>query len=202
MVGDQNKELEKRQQIFRAAEPIFIRFGYHKTTVEEVCRATRISKRTFYGLFTDKFDLLMQMHAQLAQDLTDLFNERVQDETSAAAGIRLYLDLFFQITEERPLFRVLLEEGDLMKRMIEVGSTDEQFSSVIYLLSDVIQKGITNGEFRPMDPMTITWVIQSMLDSIHLFLMDNAAATQMLDLTLFVEETKTFIVNGLLVNRA
>jgi AcrR family transcriptional regulator len=202
MAPDIRSDLEKREQIFHVAEPIFIRFGYRKTTVEEICRSCRISKKTFYELFNDKFDLLMQMHAHLAQDLTDRVRASIPINSSAADGIRCYLDLFFEVTEERPLFRVLLEEGDLMKQMTEVAPTDEAFSSVLVLMTEIIEGGIASGEFRAMDANTITWVIQSMLDTIHLFLMDNAAASQVLDLQLFVEETKTFIVNGLLANRA
>ncbi|GBE30602.1 bacterial regulatory proteins, tetR family [bacterium BMS3Bbin04] len=201
MAGDVKTELERRQQIFAAAEPIFIRFGYRKTTVEEICKATRISKRTFYNLFTDKFDLLMRMHAQLAQDLTDRVRASIPDNASGAVGIYTYLDLFFEVTEERPLFRVLLEEGDLMKQMTEIAPTDEQFSSVLVLLTEIVQSGIDSGEFRQMDAWTVTWVIQTMLDSIHVFMMGNPAASQAIDIDQFIEEMKMFIVNGLLAKQ-
>ncbi len=201
MAPDSITDQDKRELIFQTAEPIFIRFGYRKTTVEEICRAARISKRTFYQLFTDKFDLLMQMHANLALEFTNRGRASIPDEASAADGIRIYLDLFFQVTEERPLFRVLLEEGDLMKQMTEIAPTDEDFSSVIVLLTEIVQRGIDRGEFRLMNAEMVTWVIQSMLDTIHLFVLGSTAASQMLDVEQFLAETKAFIINGLLANR-
>jgi len=43
----------KRGRFFSTAEPLFERFGYRKTTIEDVCRAAGMSKRTFYELFKD-----------------------------------------------------------------------------------------------------------------------------------------------------
>ena len=45
---------QKQDRFYEAATPLFDRFGYRKTTVEEICRAAGMSKRTFYDLFDDK----------------------------------------------------------------------------------------------------------------------------------------------------
>ena len=47
---------QKHTRLFEAAEPLFVRYGYRKTTVEEICRSAGVSKRTFYDLFRDKAD--------------------------------------------------------------------------------------------------------------------------------------------------
>ena len=60
----------RRRRFFVAAEPLFERFGYRKTTVEDVCHAAGTSKRTFYELFSDKKDLLLQLAECVFNDLT------------------------------------------------------------------------------------------------------------------------------------
>ena len=67
-----DKELTpSHRRFFETAEPLFERFGYKKTTVEDVCRAAAMSKRTFYDLFKDKQDLLMQLTEAVIEDATN-----------------------------------------------------------------------------------------------------------------------------------
>ncbi|MBS1261713.1 MAG: hypothetical protein MAG453_01043 [Calditrichaeota bacterium] len=190
--------VEKRRQVFAAAEPLFERYGYRKTTVEDVCCHARMSKRTFYELFADKFDLLTQLLAQLSEDLVTAFRREISPDTDPVVQLRLYFRHFFAHTELRPVFRILLEEGDLMKRVTRAAPGNLQFGSVLRLLAEIIERGVRAGRFRPVDTDTVTWIIQALLDSIHLFPLNSAAAGGALPPQRLIDETTEFIVHGLL----
>ncbi|MCB2211815.1 TetR/AcrR family transcriptional regulator [bacterium] len=199
--GDQAKadpERSKRRQIFTAAEPLFVRFGFKKTTIEEVCRAAKMSKRTFYELFNDKLDLLVQMHSALAQDLTDEVLATLPEGASATGKVRHYLSTYFNVVQAHPLFQVLLEDAELMRTMTHIAPTNTELYSVINLLSSFLQEGVERGEFRQLDPEMATWIIQTLLDTVHIFLMNPDAVAIQMDVDTLIHETTEFIIHGLL----
>ncbi len=191
-------ERAKRRQLFTAAEPLFVRFGFKKTTIEEVCKAAKMSKRTFYELFNDKLDLLVQMHSALAQDLTDQVMATLPEGASATGKVRHYLTTYFAVVQEHPLFQVLLEDAELMRTMTHIAPTNTELYSVINLLSSFLREGVESGEFRKLDPEMATWIIQTLLDTVHIFLMNPDAVAIQMDVESLVHETTEFIVHGLL----
>jgi AcrR family transcriptional regulator len=48
----------KREQLLRAAERLFSRFGSRRVSVEEICREAGVSKMTFYKYFPNKVELI------------------------------------------------------------------------------------------------------------------------------------------------
>ena len=52
---------ERRDGILAAAKALFTRFGYRKTSMDEVARAARVTKPTVYAYFPSKEDLLTEV---------------------------------------------------------------------------------------------------------------------------------------------
>jgi AcrR family transcriptional regulator len=48
----------KLQQIYTTAKAMFMRYGFKRVSIEEICREANLSKMTFYKFFSNKFDLL------------------------------------------------------------------------------------------------------------------------------------------------
>lgn len=49
---------QKLQQIYSIAKTMFMRHGFKRVSIEEICREASVSKMTFYKFFANKFDLL------------------------------------------------------------------------------------------------------------------------------------------------
>jgi len=58
MTGHERRKLRKREQILRAAEHLFKKQGFRKTTVDDVAIEAGVSKVTVYNHFTDKQHLI------------------------------------------------------------------------------------------------------------------------------------------------
>ena len=190
-------ERKKRRRVFAAAEPLFVRYGFKKTTIEEVCKAAAMSKRTFYALFNDKLDLIVQMHSSLAQDLTDEVLATLPEGISATDKVRHYLQTYFRVVQAHPLFQVLLEDAELMRTMTHIAPTNRELYSVITLLAGFLRDGVERDEFRPMEPEMVTWIIQTLLDTVHIFLMNPDAVAIRMDVDTLIHETTEFIVHGI-----
>lgn len=66
------KEREKRarqQDILTAARELFLRQGYHETTLEEIARHAEFGKGTIYNYFASKEDLFLAIFDQLISEL-------------------------------------------------------------------------------------------------------------------------------------
>ena len=164
-----DRDREKRLQIYRAAEPLLERFGYRKTTVEEICRDAGMSKRTFYELFADKADLALQLLIHVAADIVGFYRESVRPDMGSFAKLDLFLAAYTRMAREHAIFDVLLRDADLM-RSFGAHAHDPAFLEMVVLLQDVVGEGIARGEFRAMDPEAATLMVYSLLDSMHFLL--------------------------------
>jgi AcrR family transcriptional regulator len=52
------RRTNKKEQIVKAAESLFTRYGSKRVTVEEICRQALVSKMTFYKYFANKVALV------------------------------------------------------------------------------------------------------------------------------------------------
>ncbi len=68
MTGYERRKQQKKDQILRAAEELFKRQGFRKTTVDDVARLARVSKVTVYNHFTDKQGLIEEALRKLTRD--------------------------------------------------------------------------------------------------------------------------------------
>ena len=51
------KDLEKRARILQAAKSIFLKMGYHATSMDQIAKEAAVTKLTVYNHFHDKANL-------------------------------------------------------------------------------------------------------------------------------------------------
>jgi len=186
----------KRAQLYRAAEPLFARFGYRKTTVEEICRAAGMSKRTFYDLFPNKAVLVLRMLIHLSETMIDRWRRETADLRSTAERIDRVIDLYLLCSRSHPVFRLLFEEPEILSRFPEISSALRQ-SPLMTLVRATIEEGIESGEFRSLDPETGTWIFYSILDSMFFLVPAMTGRTDALQDDELIDEVRAFIRGAL-----
>lgn len=72
----QREKEERYQTILKAAETLFVREGYHQTSINKIADMAEVSVGTVYFYFKNKEDLLIQ----LLEGIGYLFRSRVGDE--------------------------------------------------------------------------------------------------------------------------
>jgi AcrR family transcriptional regulator len=186
----------KRRRFFEAAEPLFQRFGFRKTTVEEVCRAAGVSKRTFYDLFKDKEDLLMQLVEAVCNGMAVAWEATLSAGMSPLDRLHGFLDFYARMVREHPFLAVLVEDLELMRSFGE--KTEEiRVSQMGGTLDGILRDGVAAGQFRPLDPRAALWVVFGLLDTVYLLMPKVMNAPGPLEDPALAEETKQFIVRGL-----
>ena len=72
----QREREERYQTILKAAETLFVREGYHQTSINKIADMAEVSVGTVYFYFKNKEDLL----AQILDGISYLFRSRIGDE--------------------------------------------------------------------------------------------------------------------------
>jgi len=188
---------ERRAQLFRAAGPIFDRFGYRKTTIEEICREAGMSKRTFYEEFRDKSEFFGNMVLFVAMEWTREWYEATETVPSAASRIEALIDMYIATCHASPLFQVIFENDESLAAVSDAfdGPNTRPLHAA---LVPTLEMGMANGEFRQIDVDKTPLIISTMLDSMFCILPQLFRKFPLEQDERFLAELKTFIIHGLL----
>ena len=102
-----------RQALLDAARSIFARYGYNKTTVDEIAKAARKGKSTFYYYFKSKEEIFRDVIDKEAQIFRMKLIESISTSTDPVKKIKNYivtrLDNFGNLVN---FYSVLKNEGN------------------------------------------------------------------------------------------
>lgn len=79
----ERKRRETRERIAEAAKKLFLKNGFDGTTIEDITEAADVSKRTFFGYFPSKEDLIFAWQDTFGDDLAGAILARESDEPLA-----------------------------------------------------------------------------------------------------------------------
>jgi AcrR family transcriptional regulator len=187
---------ETRQRLFSAAEPVFARFGFRKTSVEDICRAAGGSKRTFYSHFADKRDFFSALLSRIVDGMSDGWEAGGRRDQEPARRLRTFLDRYAQMVREHPVLRLPGEESELMRLMGEHLVT-RRLGRVDGPLERVLQAGVARGSFRKQDTRVATWLVLTLLESVYLLVPTLTGTAGALGDPGLARETNRFILHGL-----
>jgi AcrR family transcriptional regulator len=196
--GSSDARIEaKRRQFYAVAEPLFERFGYRKTTVEDVCKAAGASKRTFYELFVDKADLASRLVLDAGLAIVANWRARVTPRMSAVDKFDRFIDEYVRLGKEHRIFGLMMTDPDLLRAFGHL-TQERQFELLIDVLKSILVEGMESGEFRRLEPDAVTWIIYSLLDTMYYLLPTMEARPGPLEDPKLAGEIRAFLIHGLL----
>jgi AcrR family transcriptional regulator len=197
--GDEQSQKEnlKRAKFFGAARPLFLRYGFRKTTVEDICHRAGASKRTFYELFRDKLDLLMQLCLHLAEIIAVRWKERLTGNENAGHQLEVFLEEYVRISREQEIFKIMITEPSVFTKGMS-DTSRAQLKPLVELLQGILERGMKTGEFRRMNTGYVTWIVFTLLDSVHFILPEFSGVTGPLEDEAFAVEVREFLIRSVL----
>lgn len=161
-------ETERRAQILRAARAIFIEQGYLAARVEDVARRANLSKGAVYFYFPSKraiFDALVEEEHAIT---IGFLNQAEQDPRPAAVKLvelgRQYLDYFAGL-KTPPRFFLLMSEMAIRDEEIR-GKVNAIHNRFVERIAAVVQQGVEEGAFAPLDPLAVGLVLKALIDGL------------------------------------
>jgi len=194
----------RRSTILKAARKLFLERGFKAVTVDSIAEKAEVSKGSIYLCFESKEEIYTQI---LIADNISL-NERIQNfsliEASASQLLlefaRIYVDFFLS---DKELFRILMtfmmQTGQMHLTQQQSDELIRSTNENIKVISEIIQKGVDSGEFRPLDNiLQMQNAIWGMLNGvISLFLFTGNPIKRMERIHSTVQESMNVFIRGL-----
>lgn len=163
-ISEEEKQ-KRRRMILEAAKKRFQRFGYVKTTMEEIAGDAGISKGTAYLYFQNKEDLFYELLEKEARDMERFLYHRVKDEESVVKQLEMIFTGALEYLEDHPfLDSMLRRDVDLVTPRIlkHIFSVEDRYVSVI---EDYLRRGMAKGEIEPLNPYIAAYILYRIFES-------------------------------------
>ncbi len=164
---------ERRRQILDAALTIFSCKGFHATNVSDVAAQAGVSQGTIYWYFDSKEELftaaMLSVFADFGQEtLASLeacetaaeklraLGRRMEDFVGRVEGIFIMFLGYWASSPSR-------EEAGRYWVDVLVEYKD--------IIVDIIEEGVRNGEFRPVDAEALVWALMAAYDGLAAYMM-------------------------------
>lgn len=153
-------------ELLAAALDLFVEKGYAATRVEEVASHAGVSKGTLFLYFSSKEELFK---AVVREHISGRFAQWSEDiehfEGSSQEMLRHCLDSWWQhigATKASGIAKLMMSEA---RNFPELGTfyQHEVIEPGNALIARILQRGVTRGEFRPMDLKYGVYMVQAPL---------------------------------------
>jgi AcrR family transcriptional regulator len=154
-------ELDVSQRILAAAQHLFARKGFEKTTTKQLAEAAGVAEGTVFRHFESKKAILVAVVTQgWSELLTDLLTE-LSEMGSYKAVAKVMRRRMLNLNQQADLMRVCFMEAqfhpDLRDRI-----QAEVITKMTGVVEAFIQTGIDHGIYRPLDPKRVARVFLGM----------------------------------------
>jgi AcrR family transcriptional regulator len=155
----------KRGEILLAAIHLFAEKGFNETSMREIAEAAGVGKSTLYDYFPSKDEILIAFVIEEVENITTWAKEIASLNISAAEKFRRILGKHLQyMTENKLLYLKITYEA---QRLNFASQQRIQKHRHAYqdMLCALVQEGIQNGEFRPVNPLLAIRAMFSLITS-------------------------------------
>jgi len=171
---------EKRLAIAHAAADLIFQNGFNETSVSQIARKIGIGKSTIYDYFASKDEIILLL---LDEPLAEV---RTRAESLASSGgsvidritriLKMHLDVLLR--DKAIIFKLSFE----FQRLPMGVQAKHEIKRKAYqdLLIQLIEEGIRDGTFRPIEPDMMVKVLLSILSSVILTSRPNGTPREML----------------------
>jgi AcrR family transcriptional regulator len=167
-----------RTEIVAIASKVFTRYGYQKTTMNEIARSCKMGKSSLYYYYKSKEEIFEAVVVKEAQDLKRQLNRVVSSGSNPMERLKDYILFRLYHVKTVSNFHSVLKDDhmDQMKFVIRVRKKfeDEEYKMVYTIL----ERGIKEGAFILNSPEIGAIAFTTMLKGLELPLFLNQYSRQ------------------------
>ena len=192
--NDENLVKERRYQIAEGALQLFVKQGYHQTSIRQIAQAANMSVGTLYHYIGSKVDILFM-------GIEDALN-KVHDAIESASKIESpkealddAIERFIRAVDDAQDITVFAyQELRNLKPDVMAGLLDiDKRSAAIF--EEIISKGVKQGEFREVD---VQLAAHDIIVMGHMWAFRRWFLRKHYTLDQYIEYQRRFILNGIL----
>ncbi|KJF42127.1 TetR/AcrR family transcriptional regulator [Draconibacterium sediminis] len=140
-----------KQQIIEAAGIVFERFGFKKTTMDDIAYAAGKGKSSLYYYFKNKEEVFEAVVAHEAKQLVAEINKAINASHSAVDKLRSYVNIRMKRFVQRGNLATALNDNFLATFAFIEKIRNNYRDFEVEMIAGIISHGIDNKEFKPID---------------------------------------------------
>ncbi|QJY48064.1 TetR/AcrR family transcriptional regulator [Pseudonocardia broussonetiae] len=157
----------RRREILDAAAKVINKVGYANASLEDIAAANKISKSALYHYFRSRDEILFAMHEVLTNDFLDHAAMVRESGGSATEMLRAAISKMVLANESIPgyvqaFFEHYHDLSPAYRRTAHARSVE-----YTRFVESILEKGIADGEFRPMPVHATTLAIFGMCNWVN-----------------------------------
>jgi AcrR family transcriptional regulator len=197
---EQNEAIrrERKAQIVEAARRVFAERGFHSTKMSDIAQLAGVSQGTLYHYFGSKDDLFLALLSTWDERLEGVVKGLPDSPTTASEKLWMMnqVGLAF-LREDEELLPVIIEFWAYALRNPEAAASFRSlFETMQRSCAAIVEEGIANGEFKPVDVQTLSALPLTVLDGTTLLYL--LVGKDLLDPEQLISKTQQLIFDGLL----
>jgi len=195
-VKDPDLLAQRRAEMIDVATQLFLKNGFHKTSIREIARACSFNVASLYMYVSSKEDILFLV----AQHLMNEKNRALGDVRSVKVSARQAFELAFGryceiIDRYRPHVKLLYREMDVLPNDRQRIVLESEIA-IQNLFREIIEDGIEAGEFRPVNAALAA---QDAVFMAHMWSLKHWSLKKLIGFEQFVEDQLELLLGSLLV---
>ncbi|MCD6374435.1 MAG: TetR/AcrR family transcriptional regulator [Caldisericaceae bacterium] len=192
----------KKIQILKASQKIFARYGYFKSTMDDIAQAMGMKKGSLYYYYKSKEDILKDVVNYESEQFLNALQKEIESLKTPQEKILRFLQFrakeFMQLMNLHQVsIQAFLEATSIVSEMYQ-----ECFEKEIDLLAQVINEGIEQGIFIECDPKKVAKSLLTFAEAVKFreFHKNKNIVISQIDYSSIEEEilfTAQIIINGI-----
>lgn len=157
---------KRRHEIFHQVVNVFVKKGFHETSMREIAEAAGLGKSTLYDYFKTKDEILVYFFEDQLNDLTNEAQKVALQNLSADKRLRQIMEIYIEsLQANKNLFLKLTQESQRLKPQSQKLVQEKRYAYQD-LVRALIDEGIREGIFRKVNSLLAARLLISGMSSV------------------------------------
>ena len=137
-----------RDRILEAAEEIFSRFGFKKTTMDEIAESLHKAKGSIYYYFKNKEDVFKSILEKQSSLFRNEVKKAIDKEASVENKLEAYILTMIKMPEKLSIYYQALKDEYLSGYPFIKKIRRDHFRDELEIIKNILKEGIDRGVFE------------------------------------------------------
>lgn len=142
---------EMRDSIVKAATQVFTRFGFKKTSMDDIARSIRMGKSSIYYYFKSKEEIFQAVVDKEADLLRIKVNKIIDGSDDSMSKLRAYVKLRMDLIKQLSNYMEILKNDDLMNLALTEKIRKKYDDEEVTIIRRILEEGNDSGLFKVKD---------------------------------------------------
>lgn len=147
------QQARRRREIFHKVVNVFVKKGFHETSMQEIAQAAGLGKSTLYDYFKTKDEVLIYFFEDQLTNMTEEAQKIALQNLSADKRLRQITEKYLEsLQANKNLFLKLMQKSQRLK-LESQKQVQEKRHAYQDLVCALIDEGIREGVFRKVNSL-------------------------------------------------